>query len=454
MSHGLPEEQLATAMARLRLEDVRADVRAFARLVLLDAIASAFTGRQTAERPRLEELARDLAGPGSSAVIGGQTLAPLGATFLNGFQITAATICDVHRATMCHVTPEVVPAALAAAEATGADGPQLLTALIAGLETTVRVAAALDGPAFRGRGWHQPGIAGPFGAAVAAGLLHGLDGRGLETAFGHAAGQAAGTFAALGTSGVKFHQARGGVSGLLAARLAVAGLDASKQALTAPFGGLLAAYADGGTPAALTQGLGESWRLTELSLRRWPGASSVQAVIEAMLELVGLAGADDVEHVRVALPPRSFELSGSAGWHDQLSALQSARYVAAVVLRDGGCWLEQFDEAHLADPSLDAFARERVEVVADGSLPQAGVAVTVRRAGGRTTERAVDAPPGSPARPLTHDDIVAKLQAAADGLGIAHRVGPITDMIDRLETLTDLRRLTTLLAIHERTPAR
>ena len=41
------------------------------------------------------------------------------ATLLNGYLITAVTVCDVHRATLCHTTPEVVPPALAIAERDG-----------------------------------------------------------------------------------------------------------------------------------------------------------------------------------------------------------------------------------------------------------------------------------------------------------------------------------------------
>jgi 2-methylcitrate dehydratase PrpD len=445
-----PEAGLASWAAGLDLSDVPAPTVAWAKLVLLDAVASGLTGRQAEERPQVEALARALGGVGTTAVLGGERLSMVSATFLNAFQVTGATVCDVHRPTLCHVTPEVVPAVLSSAEASNASGVDILAATLVGLETTVRVASAFVDPTYRARGWHAPGIAGPFGGAAAVGRLVGLTGDEMAMAFGHAGGQAAGTFAALGTSAVKFHQARGAVSGLLAGMLAHHGLDAPRDVLTAATGGLLQAYGDGGAPEHLTADLGVTWRANEISLRRWPGASSTQALIEAMLLLGPDAGDSEALRVRVSLPPRSYELSGRAGWTDQLSALQSARYVAAVVLRDRSCWLEQFDAAHLADPWLDGFAGERVDVRPDASIPASGVAVEVDLADGRTIAAQVDVPLGSPDRPLAEPEVIAKLEAACLSLGWAGRVEPIADMIRGLEDLAEASQLTGLLTDEER----
>ena len=106
-----------------------------------------------------------------SSVIGGGHLSLAGATLLNGYLVTAVTMCDVHRATMTHITPEIVPPALAIAERDGLSGRDLLVAIAAGCEVTTRIGIGLDYPAFRARGWHGPGILGPFGAAAAVGSL-------------------------------------------------------------------------------------------------------------------------------------------------------------------------------------------------------------------------------------------------------------------------------------------
>ena len=141
-----PETRLASWISALERRDLPDDVVDRVKLLLLDAIASAAAGRSTVERPAIEEVGRATFGPGEATVIGGDSMSLAGATFVNGYQVTAATVCDVHRPTLCHVTPVVVPPALAVAEARETDGATFLAALAAGLETVVRVGLAADYP--------------------------------------------------------------------------------------------------------------------------------------------------------------------------------------------------------------------------------------------------------------------------------------------------------------------
>src|SRR6266436_7411752 len=98
------------------------------------------------------------------------------------------------------------------AERDGLSGRDLLVAIAAGCEVTTRIGLGLDYPAFRAKGWHGPGVLGPFGAAAAVGRLRRFDADTMAKAFGLAGSQAAGTFAAWGTPTVKFHQCRGALS--------------------------------------------------------------------------------------------------------------------------------------------------------------------------------------------------------------------------------------------------
>ena len=440
---GAPEAALATWASSLQASDLPGHVIDRVKLLLLDAIASACAGRLTADRDAMASAATTFAGPGDATVIGGGTLSLAGATLLNGYQVTAATVCDVHRPTLCHVTPVVVPPVLAIAEARDADGPTVLAALAAGFETVVRVGLSTDYPVFRTRGWHSPGVVGPFGAAMAVSRLLGLDATAARHALGHAGSQAAGTFAGLGTAQVKLHQARGGMSGLLAALMAANGLDASPHILTAADGGLYASYAGGGRPDQITDGLGERWDLLSISLRRWPAASSIQAVVQATLALASdwPGTTADVRGVRVGLPEASFRLNGGATWHDQLSAFQSARYVAAVVLHDRQCWLEQFSPERISDPALGEFARARVRVEIDASLPPGAAVVALETVDGGGSTNRVDVPLGDPSSPLAVDDVAAKLRQATSGGPLESRVDSIVRSVVDLEAASSLRPL-------------
>lgn len=452
-----PDEELARFVAALRMEDQPEATVAATRALLLDAVASAIAGRATHEARDAERIARRLFGPGDAVVIGGGSMSPAGAAFHNGFQVTAATVCDVHRPTLTHVTPEVVPAVLAAVgrgTAPSPTGSDVLAGILAGCEVAVRVAEALDGEEHRRRGWHNPGIAGAVGAAVGVARALRLDPTGVRHAMGHAGSQAAGTFAALGTPGVKVHQARGALSGLLAGSLAAAGVPAALDALTATPGGLLPAYVDGGTPGHLVDRLGDRWALADIALRRWPAASSLQSVIAAAVDvrsrLPGAGSLDDVREVRVDLPPRAFALNAAHGWQTQLEALQSARWMVAVTFADGECWVDQTAPMRLVDDRVGRFASRCVQVHEDDGLPLAAARVTATTTDGTRLESRVDVPPGDPTRPLTDAELVAKLRRACRGLD-DH---PDPDAIlDALDALPDAPSAHDLLAALSPTPA-
>ena len=132
-------------------------------------------GLQGEDTPKVMRFAAALGHSQESSIIGGGSLSLTGATLFNGFLITAVSMCDVYRPTATHFQPVIVPPALAIAERDEASGRDLLVALVAGFETAARIAAGVDYPAFRKRGWHGPGTIGPFGAAAAVGRLLDFD---------------------------------------------------------------------------------------------------------------------------------------------------------------------------------------------------------------------------------------------------------------------------------------
>src|ERR1700751_2419635 len=193
---GEATQVLARFAAALKYDDVPERVREQCKNLLLDALACAVAGKHGDETGQVAALAAALAQSQERSVIGRDRLSLAGATMLNGFLITAVTMCDTHRATLTHVTPEVMPPALAIAERDGLSGRDLLVALVAGMEVMTRIGIGTDYPEFRKRGWHGPGTLGPFGAAAAVGRLRGLDSETMAKALGLAGRQSAGTFAA------------------------------------------------------------------------------------------------------------------------------------------------------------------------------------------------------------------------------------------------------------------
>ena len=93
-------EVLAGFAASLQYDDLPAEVRDHCKNLLLDTLACAVAGHRGEETQQLAALASGLAQSKESSVIGGDRLSLAGATILNGYLVTAVTMCDVHRSTL------------------------------------------------------------------------------------------------------------------------------------------------------------------------------------------------------------------------------------------------------------------------------------------------------------------------------------------------------------------
>lgn len=447
MTSEAPTRALAAFVSGLTCENLSEPIRERVKDIVLDAMASALAGRDASETAKVVAMARALGASDKSTVIGGERLSPAGAALVNGYLITAVTVCDIHRPTSCHVTPEVVAPALVVAEELGSDGRALIAAIAAGLEVTTRVGLGLDPAAFRAHGWHAPGVTGPFGGAAAAGSLLGLTPDEQCYAFGIAASQSAGTYAQLGTPTIKFQQSRGALSGLMAAELASFGFTAADEILLHPDGGLFSAYADGGNAEAVLQSLGLEWELLRISLRAWPVAVHLQPVVTGLLDLINKTDfrPEMVGEVRVKISETAYRMHGTVPYEDRFRARLSAPYVTGVVLFDRLCWLDQFTVTRVQDRSLDQFIRERVRVSPDPAVADGTTAIELVTQDGATHREEVSVAKGEPSNPLTRDEIIAKFRRAASPHLSPSAADRVVEMTTDLEKVANVRELVNCL---------
>ena len=443
-------QTFARFASQLRFEDIPIHACERCKDLLLDALACALAGYEGEDMPKVLRFAAALGKSQESSIIGGGRLSLTGATALNGFLITSVSLCDVYRPTATHLQPVVVPPALAIAERENANGRELLTALAAGFEVTTRIGAGLDYCAFRSRGWHGPGVIGPFGAAAAAGRLLQFDPDKMAMAFGLAGSQAAGTFAAWGTSSVKFHQFRGALSGLMAALLAEQDFVATREFLTAPDGGFYATYSGGAPADAATEGLGQRWELEQIALRPWPTSAANQAFVSALFELIQQHDlkALDVSWLRIHLSKASFDAyAHRRGISGKWEASGSVYYTAAIVLFDRELWMDQFEPARFNDPEVRRFALERVELIADAALSGVQAIVEVEMKSGAVFTARCDEPKGTPENRMTRAEIEAKFHKGAKGRLGSTQVASVLDIVTRLEELQSVRALMDVLRV-------
>ncbi|MBV9545260.1 MAG: MmgE/PrpD family protein, partial [Chloroflexi bacterium] len=154
---------------------------------------------------------------------------------------------------------------------------------------------------------------------------------------------------------------------------------------------------------------------------------------------------EQVARVKVGLSEAVYKMHGEIGWEGKFRALLSTRYVVAVVLADGQCWLDQFTPERIADPALDAFARDRVIVQVDPAVKGTGAVVEITdREGSNYVER-LSVPRGDSADPLSRAEVEAKFRLAARGHLSETAMDQVIDRTTHLEEVARVSELTQLL---------
>jgi 2-methylcitrate dehydratase PrpD len=207
----------------LTYDDLPGPVRELARQCVLDYLGVTLAGaHDPLVRILLEEEVAAGGSPQASIIGHREKLPVLSAALVNGAAAHALDYDDVNMAMPGHPSVAVLPGLLALAEHEGASGRDVITAFVAGYETTCRIGAALL-PGHYNLGFHSTGTVGTFGAAAACARLLDFDTETTATALGIAGTQAAGLKSQFGTMCKPFHAGKAAHSGLLAARLAQRG---------------------------------------------------------------------------------------------------------------------------------------------------------------------------------------------------------------------------------------
>src|SRR5688572_24674141 len=201
----------------------------------IDVIAVMVPGAVEPVTRRVFETVRGWGDGASTAVGTGVGLAPPWAALVNGTAAHALDFDDNFDPAKAHATAVLAPAILAAAEAEGASGRACLDAYIAGLQILGRVGQGVN-PAHRNRGWHATATVGAIGAAAACARLMKLDADKAGAAVSIATSMAGGFMSQFGTMTKPVHAGLAAKSGVLAAALAQAGIDAGLATLDGTHG--------------------------------------------------------------------------------------------------------------------------------------------------------------------------------------------------------------------------
>ena len=380
------------------------------------------------------------------------------AAFVNGVLAHSLDFDDTHLPSVLHPSATVVPAALAAAEAAGADGQALVAAIAVGLEVVVRLGMAgfseeTGNSTFFEHGQHATSICGAMGGAVAVGLLLDLDAQGITDALGVAASMASGILEANRQGGTvkRMHCGWAAHSAVSAAQLVRHGFTGPPTVLEGRFGFFRSWLHGEFDPASVTHGLGEQWSVPGIFFKPYPANHFTHAAIDAALALRarGLAP-DNVARatIGVAAPtvrtigePIEVKRSPATGYMAQFSG----PYAVAAALFGGsglGLGLDDFTDELAQDPQRRALM-EKIDVVVDDRCTdvfphQFPAVLTVQTHDGRELVEEVLANRGGPQRPLTFGELATKYRHNAQRLLPDAVVAELERQVARLDEVTDI----------------
>jgi 2-methylcitrate dehydratase PrpD len=447
--------RLAEYAAGLRFSDLPSPTVEKTKQAVLDLVGIAMRSSiEPGSSAIMREVIEGFGTGGKSTAIGiGPRFLPHYAALLNATFAHTLDFDDTHEGGSIHPGATSIPAVLAVAEELRVTGERAIAAIVAGYDTTVRIAEAADPAAHYDRGFHPTATCGTFGATAAAANVAGVSPDVLENAFGINGSQAAGSLQFLenGAWNKRIHTGFAAHNAILALRLAQAGAVGAREPLEGR-NGFFRGYTDGADPERVVRTLGERFAIDETAFKPYPSCRYSHAAIELLCDVLGQENlsAASIDRVRIGLPRKGMDLIGvpeaAKRSPDGIVAGQFSMYFLAAValLHHRMTW---DDYALLDDPEI-ARATERIEVHIDPEIearfPTMAASVEVT-AGDRRIRRVNWTPKGEPSKPLDWNELEGKFRSLARGVYDDSRVSRIIETVRRLEALDDIAELTRLV---------
>ena len=453
------KETITARMSRwaagLQFQHLSKDAVYQAKRFLLDSVGCALGGYQQHDVKIALEVLDEVAGRGPASVIGtGKRVDAVSASLANALMIRCMDYNDIYWKQDPSHPSDIFPAAMAGCERAKSDGKELIVGLVLGHEFEMRLCEAAF-PGIRERGWHHATLTAFASPIVAGRALH-LSWEQIQ----HAIGISASRHCTLGavTAG-KLTMMKNTVdpmatqSGMLAALLAEKGYTGPEHVIDGKEG-LTHCFGPEWKLHLLTDGLGESWRITQCGMKFFPTEALTHAPISAVLDLVKENDLhhEQVEKIQIRSLARAADILSDPSKYDphtKETADHSLPYVIAAALVDRQVTPVQFTMAKIMDPTIRGQLK-KVEVVADPEIEKVfpalqRVIVNITTTDGRTFGKQLDYPKGDPRNPLSDQEIEEKFSALADGVLSSPAQKKLKDAIWGLEKVGSVSKLMALM---------
>lgn len=365
----------------------------------------------------------------------------LNAAALNAMSANVYDYDDTHIPTIIHPTSPVAPALFAFSQARLLSGRDFMLAFLLGVEAQCRIGLAIS-PFHYDRGWHITSTCGVFGSAMAIGKVLKLAPAQLCWALGSAACQAGGLVESLGTMSKSVSVGNAARNGMLAALLAQDGFDGPARPLEG-VNGFLQVFGDAPDFDAVTRGLGHDWEISRVAYKPYPCGVVLNPVLDACLALSGRLDPrrfDAIESIELTGDPLLRQRTDRPGIKTGRESQVSAQHAVPVALLRGRAGLEAFSDDAVSDPKLRALG-SLLRFHDDEAYSIDSAKVVLRFRDQTFDQEHVQAARGSLQRPLTDDELEAKLRDLCRYGRSGCDAGRLVDAVWNMEDAADMGRL-------------
>jgi 2-methylcitrate dehydratase PrpD len=454
---------VAEFVASTRFGAIPTEVVALGKKSILDGLGLALAGSVAKSGGIIRRHLQGLRpGVQAATVLGTNVRMPARfAAFANGAAVHADDYDDTQLAVakdrvyglLTHPTAPALPSTLAVAERDRRSGRDFLTAYHVGVEVECKIAEAIN-PRHYQHGFHSTATCGALGAAAGVANLVGLSIDQARTCLGIAGSLAAGVRENFGTMMKPFHAGRAAESGVIAAEFAQLGLTATPIVLEAGRGFFRAA-GGGYEEAAILHKLGQPWTFADpgVSIKPHPSGSLTHPGMTTMLELIRRHDIKPEQVVSVKVGTNQ-NMPNALIHHRPTTELQakfSMEFCMAILLLERKGGLNEFTDEIVNRPDVQAM----IQKVDFGVHPEAEAAgydkmttiLEITLTDGRVIRDRADFGKGSPAIPMTYDDVADKFRECATySRWPKKQAEQVVELVRDLEDVKGVRELTMLLS--------
>lgn len=398
-------------------------------------------------------------GRGEAVVIGfGERLPTCWAAFANASMAHSLDFGDTHQRSTIHSNSSSFPAALAVAESMGeVDGKKLLTALVLGSETAIRIALAADRNTVDD-GFYIPTIYSSYGATAAVAKLMGLNEQQIISAFSFNLCQSMCSSELTNNKKTAVRSVREA----FAARNAIISCCMAQENMAGfadPLEGRLGFYhtflKDEYTAARATKELGKHWESSELTYKVWPCCFGNHSPVTALLEMMHEheLSAGDIQRMHISVGAQNIALLEPIEQRrcpdTAIVAKFSIPYNLAYAAVYGNLTIDSYSEDAMRDEKVRALAKKVDYTYREdwqrGRETWAELKLTTDKG---SFESFVTMPLGTPEKPMSTEDFEKKFDSCASKAAkpmSARQLQELKRTIMRLERLDNISELTALL---------